>query len=173
MDVPIVRHGDPTTTRGKVVAFTATIQDNGRTIALSGDQATCGNCKGLWKIFGSGEGAGEGGRDVVIRGDRVLCPCGRNRVIAGADAGMFLHIEATMANTAAGSAAQALADTGQYNEQFTLRDAKGSTLANTYYTIESQSSLIHGVTDWLGRTERHVTDGAQDVRIYLGHRESI
>ncbi|WP_408406599.1 PAAR domain-containing protein [Paraburkholderia sediminicola] len=51
MRIPIVRHGDSTTTRGKVVAFSATIHGEGRKIALPGDQATCGNCKGLWHII--------------------------------------------------------------------------------------------------------------------------
>lgn len=93
MRVPIVRHGDETTTRGKVVALTATIHDDGRKIALHGDQATCGNCKGLWNIVGTGKGVGEKGRVAVINGNHVLCPCGKNRVIAGADAGMFIHID--------------------------------------------------------------------------------
>ncbi len=92
MRVAIVRHGDATTTRGHVLAFSAEIHDNGRKVALFGDQATCGNCPGLWKIAGTGEGVGEGVRAVVVNGDYVLCPCGKNRTLAGADAGMFMEI---------------------------------------------------------------------------------
>ena len=46
-----VRHGDPTTTRGFVMAYSSTIHDDGKRVALSGDEATCGNCKGVFKIF--------------------------------------------------------------------------------------------------------------------------
>ncbi|WP_082508434.1 PAAR domain-containing protein [Burkholderia sp. Leaf177] len=86
-----VRHGDPTTTRGFVIAYSSTMHDNGRKLALHGDEATCGNCKGSFKIFGSGKGMSEKGRDVVVDGDLVLCPCEKNRAIASADAGVFLH----------------------------------------------------------------------------------
>ncbi|TDN63434.1 putative Zn-binding protein involved in type VI secretion [Paraburkholderia sp. BL10I2N1] len=124
MHIAIVRHGDETTTRGKVVALTATIHDDGRKIALHGDQATCGNCKGLWNVVATGEGVGVGSRAAVINGDHVLCPCGKNRVIAGADAGMFMHIDTGAHNASAGQAAQATQQQAaqQYDEQFTLLD---------------------------------------------------
>ncbi|MGA7815087.1 PAAR domain-containing protein [Caballeronia sp.] len=120
MRIPIVRHGDPTTTDGKVVAFSATIHDDGRKFALFGDQATCGNCKGLWNIVGTGEGTGENGRVVVINGDRVLCPCGKNRVIAGADAGMFVHIDIGARRSAAN--AVPLTKTGNHWITFSLNE---------------------------------------------------
>lgn len=173
MRIPVVRHGDPTTTGGKVVAFDGTIRDNSKVIARHGNQATCGNCKGLWNIVGTGEGMSEGGRVAVIQGNKVLCPCGKNRVIAGPDVGCFLHIETKAANTAAGSAARAFSETGQYDEQFTLHDAIGRTLRDTYYTLRLPSgSVVHGVTDHMGRTGRHATEGAQRLRVYLGHREA-
>lgn len=84
-----VRHGDPTTTGGVVLAFLSTISDKGKKVALSGEDATCGNCKGTYKILGTGKGIFEGGRDVVVDGDQVLCPCGKNRVIVGASPGIF------------------------------------------------------------------------------------
>ncbi|MGF6900906.1 PAAR domain-containing protein [Paraburkholderia phytofirmans] len=74
MRIPTVRHDDPTTTRGKVVTFSGTIHDGGRKVALHCDQATCGNCKGLWKIVGTGGGVGERSRAAAINGDQVPCP---------------------------------------------------------------------------------------------------
>jgi uncharacterized Zn-binding protein involved in type VI secretion len=167
----IVCHGDPTTTRGKVVAFSATIHDNGRTVALLGDQATCGNCKGLWKIYGTGEGVEENGRVAAINGDRVLCPCGKNRAIASPDAGMFVYIDTGARNIVASNTT---ASTGAFfhDEQFALRDANGRILANTFYTIRFPSgALVHGVTDESGYTGRYTTDGAQRLAVYPGHRE--
>ncbi|MFL9905521.1 PAAR domain-containing protein [Paraburkholderia sp. RL17-337-BIB-A] len=84
-----VRHGDPTTTRGFVIAYSSTIHDDGKKVALSGDEATCENCKGTFKIFGTGKGMSEKGRDVVVEGDLVLCPCKKNRVIVGSDPVFF------------------------------------------------------------------------------------
>ncbi|MFC0402921.1 PAAR domain-containing protein [Paraburkholderia rhizosphaerae] len=87
-----IRNGDPTTTGGFVIAHSSTIHDNNEKIALSGDEATCGNCKGAHKIFGTGKGMSEGTRDVVIDGDRVLCPCGRNRVMVGINPGVWIDV---------------------------------------------------------------------------------
>ncbi|WNC92484.1 PAAR domain-containing protein [Paraburkholderia sp. FT54] len=164
MRIPIVRHGDETTTRGKVLAFTATIHDDGRKIALHGDQATCGNCKGLWKIIGTGEGAGENGRAAVINGDHVLCPCGKNRVFAGADAGMFLHIDTGTASAAPHKAAPV----EQYDEQFTLLDDARRPLAHVRYRIVVDGKrMITGTTSANGQTERVATHGASSLQLQL------
>ncbi|WP_322061140.1 PAAR domain-containing protein [Paraburkholderia sp. J63] len=169
MRVPVIRHGDPTTTGGKVVAFDGTIHDNSKVIARHGNQATCGDCKGLWNIVGMSEG----GRVVAIQGDSVLCPCGNNRVIAGPDVGCFLDIETTAPSTTESSATRFHSGIVPYDEQFTLHDAIGRILRDTYYTLRLPSgSLVRGVTDQMGRTERHATEGAQRVRVYLGHREA-
>ncbi len=124
MRIPIVCHGDETTTRGKVVAFSATIHDDHRKIALHGDQATCGNCKGLWNIVGTGEGMGENGRLAVINGDHVLCPCGRNRVIASPDAGMFIHLDSGVGGMGASGSANAARTNGAANHwiSFALKE---------------------------------------------------
>ncbi|MEA3126875.1 MAG: hypothetical protein QOD67_3894 [Caballeronia sp.] len=80
----LIVQGDPTTTRGLIIGGSAFgMSDNGRTFALYGDEATCGNCKGAFKIFGTATGRCYDGRAGVIEGDLVLCPCGRNRVLAG------------------------------------------------------------------------------------------
>ncbi|WP_087649476.1 PAAR domain-containing protein [Caballeronia choica] len=84
-----VRHGDPTTTGGFVIACSSTIHDDGKKVALSGDEATCGNCKGAYKIFGTGQEISEKGRAVVLDSDSVLCPCGKNRVIVGSNPGIL------------------------------------------------------------------------------------
>ncbi|MBB5511303.1 hypothetical protein HDG35_007605, partial [Paraburkholderia sp. JPY681] len=48
----------------------------------------------------------------------------------------------------------------------------GRIMRDTYYTVRLPSgSLVHGITDGLGRTERYKTNGAQSIYVYLGHRE--
>lgn len=85
----LVRNGDPTTTGGVVSAKTSNRSDGGKPIALHGEEATCGNCVGTFKIFGTCTTATYRGRASVFDGDPVLCPCGKNRVIAGSDARCF------------------------------------------------------------------------------------
>ncbi|MBC8748668.1 MULTISPECIES: hypothetical protein [Paraburkholderia] len=59
-----------------------------------------------------------------------------------------------------------------HDEQYTLKDGDGRVMCNTYYTVRLPSgSLVHGVTDGSGRTQRYKTNGAQSIHIYLGHRE--
>ncbi|WP_330995688.1 PAAR domain-containing protein [Burkholderia territorii] len=100
-----IRHGDPTTTRGTVIAYSSTIYDDGRRVALSGDEATCGNCNGTFKIFGTGKGISEKGRNVVVEGDLVLCPCKANRVLVGKNPGIFLNSRIDDSTPAAAHAA--------------------------------------------------------------------
>lgn len=79
----IAKRGDPTTTHGIVLAFNDFAANHGISIALHGDHATCGNCgSGSWPIYGSCEHMRFHGRAAVQHGDLVLCPCGRNQVIA-------------------------------------------------------------------------------------------
>ncbi|WP_330996091.1 PAAR domain-containing protein [Burkholderia diffusa] len=47
-----VRHGDPTTTGGIVIAVTSTMFNHGKRVAVDGDKATCGNCEGTFPIVG-------------------------------------------------------------------------------------------------------------------------
>jgi uncharacterized Zn-binding protein involved in type VI secretion len=86
MSKALVRNGDRTTTGGVVIATTSNRCDNGKPIALHGEEATCGKCNGIHKIFGTCTNATYRGRASVFDGDLVLCPCGQNRVIAGPDA---------------------------------------------------------------------------------------
>jgi len=157
MRIPIVRHGDPTTTGGNVAAYSSTMHDNNKKLALHGDEATCGNCDGLWNIVGTGEGMGENGRLVVINGDHVACPCGSNRVIAGEDAGCFIHVLHDRENTDAVDGAKVTrrsADQSAFDQSFVLRDEKTQKpLAGVLYMIVTEDGTSYeDRTDTQGRT---------------------
>jgi hypothetical protein len=95
-----VRNGDPTTTGGRVIACESTIYDkNKERVALDGEKATCGNCKGAYRTVGTGKGIINRARSVVVDGDRVLCPCGKNRVMVGSNAGIFLETKVETEHT--------------------------------------------------------------------------
>ncbi|WP_236654902.1 PAAR domain-containing protein [Burkholderia pyrrocinia] len=154
-----IRHGDPTTTRGIVFAYSSTIYDDRKHVALSGDEATCGNCEGIFKIFGTGKGMSEKGRDVVVEGDLVLCPCKANRVLAGRNPGIFLETRSdgvpAVAHATA-SSAELMSDTSEDDiEQFfeivdaiTRKPVEGlrcKVLSNGY-TLVDDVPLVHGRT---------------------------
>jgi hypothetical protein len=169
----LVADEDLTTTGGRVFANKgAFFNERGKAYATSGDVATCGNCKGLFALAGTASSwSDEGGGTMVKNYDRVFCPCGKNFVLAAGSSTAFYSDEKDAAPTPTFTTVQ---KARTYNEQFTLYDAYGRTMPETFYTIYmSSGELIHGVTDSGGRTRRHKTDGARNVRIYFGHRGSV
>jgi uncharacterized Zn-binding protein involved in type VI secretion len=152
-----IRHGDPTTTRGVVIAYSSHMNDKGRKIALSGDEATCGNCKGAYKIYGTGTKMTEKSRSVVLEGDIVLCPCNKNRVIAGSDPGVFVHMEEDSAgadpvqrNDSSASDPTA-SEQRDYTKWFLVRDREtGKPLAGRDFVARVGGVKQTGKTDSLG-----------------------
>jgi uncharacterized Zn-binding protein involved in type VI secretion len=167
----MVRHGDPTTTGGRVFAFASSMFDDGKRVALHAEEATCGNCKGTFKMFGSGTDWIENGRATVLHGDRVLCPCGKNRVIAGGDAGC--HIESgsvsAIARTSETAPVSAYPIAATYDDRFILRNGDALALAHTAYVIRRENGKFeYGKTDEYGHThllER--TSFVEHIRIYI------
>jgi len=114
------------------------------------------------------------GKHHILDNDLVMgCACPiPPRVIAGG------QTIAGQDNTGFGStpdaASQAAQQTKQYDKQFTLTDANGTPCADTYYTAKlPDGSLVTGVTDSEGKTDRFPTQGAQKVALYIGHRENV
>lgn len=166
-----VRNGDPTTTRGFVIAHSSTIFDDGRQVALSGDEATCGNCKGVFKIFGTGDSMTEKTRSVVVEGDRVLCPCGKNKVFVGSNPGIFLEVDSGNSAQSSGAAsfASSSALASVFDQQVILRSrSTGKPLAGVRYRARSASGRIfEGMTDTSGRTERIKTNAAESLHFEI------
>lgn len=149
-----------------------------RRMAFIGDEAYCPKCNSTGVItYGAGVSEKHrlfdrvNSRRQAVGGDIVLCKCPDHpRIIAtyGRSWKITDRGEETLAPVAR-APAQQLA----YDEQFTLTDAAGKALADTYYTVRLPSGeLQHGVTDSSGRTTRYTTDGAQRLRVYIGHREA-
>ena len=172
-----VRNGDPTTTRGFVIAHSSTIFDEGKHVALSGDEATCGNCKGRWKIYGTGEGMTEKGRCVVVHGDLVLCPCKKNRVIVGSDPGIFLECDdgsGAVARTAPDSNQAAtpqpkVAPQEQPNHcqrLFVWDSSTGMPLANQRWIADVGGQQQSGTTDGSGYVTIETTD-AKSFKLHV------
>lgn len=164
MRIPVVRDRDVTTTGGRVIASKAFIHDNGKKLALDGEHATCGNCKGSWPMHGTGDKMRNRGTHVVLDNDPVLCPCGKNRVIAASNAKCFVHKIANTGRSAPANPPSGVAQAAPYDEQFTLLDHERRPLANVRYRVRSGLTVLaSGVTDSSGRTARINTDAAQRV----------
>lgn len=167
-----VRDGDRTTTDGYVIGTSTGYTDHGKKLALDGDVATCGNCKGTHEIFGTGKGISDRGRKVVVDGDSVLCPCGKNRVIVGNNPGYFLNsslVSPSASNAAAAieSASSSLV-TGTFDEQVRAA-ASGTALKDYPYFIEmADGQTSYGRTDANGNLPRIGTQEAVDYTVYWG-----
>ncbi|WP_341316677.1 PAAR domain-containing protein [Paraburkholderia sp. IMGN_8] len=168
----MVRYGDPTTTGGRVFALASTMFDDGKRIALHGEEATCGNCKGTFKIFGSGTECTDNGRATVLHGDPVMCPCGKNKVIAGSDAGC--HVESGGLSSArrtsdASTASVSSFVAAAYDDHFILRDRDGRALAYSAYAVQREAgNFEYGDTDASGHT--HLLSSvvnAESIEIFL------
>lgn len=161
--------GDRTSTGGEVIGRSGMYDERGKMYARKGNKATCGTCQGAWEIYGTAGDWLDDGYPMVKDGDRVLCPCGENYVFAyGGSNALFTE---SSGDAKAGMREVSLTR-ATYDQPFTLRDAKGLPLADTYYTVGmSSGELQHGTTDSRGNTERYTTDGAQSIKVYLGHKQ--
>jgi hypothetical protein len=177
---------DPLTSGKRSRVFSAlrcgTIQGHDgkrRRLAFIGDKAYCSACDSLGQItYGASVGekhrlkdSGNGGRRQAVGGDIVICKCATPpRIIATyGTSWRITDMGSADEQTVRGSTRPVQVN---HDQQFTLTDASGSALANTFYTVRLPTgNLTHGTTDALGRTTRYTTDGAQRITIYLGHRE--
>lgn len=173
MSKDLVCDGDQTTTGGRVFALVATMFDNNRRIALHGEEASCPECKGMFKIFGTGTDISEGGRATVLDGDLVLCPCGNNRVMAASNAGC----SGEMSNNAAVAMNALSVDSvefksrmgGIYDEQVRIVDEHGQPIRNSpYYIKDSSGRVYQGVSNEQGLCPRVFTHGRESIYIAVG-----
>lgn len=171
MMLGMVRHGDSTTTGGRVLAFDSSMFEDGRRIALSGENATCGVCKGAFSILGSGTDCTDNDRATVLHDDQVLCPCGGNRVIAS-DTGCRVDRTDALAISLAGAVSASEASSGissSYDDRFILRDHDGNVLASTAYAVQRATGQFeYGETDANGYTHLlAATASAEHAHVYL------
>ncbi|MBT2789163.1 PAAR domain-containing protein [Paraburkholderia strydomiana] len=168
MRIAVARDRDVTTTGGRVMALKAMIHDNGIKLALDGEHATCGNCKGSWPMHGTGDKMRNRGTPVVLDNDPVLCPCGKNRVIAASDAKCFVHKNTNTGRSTVANPPPGVTQTAPYDEQFTLLDAALRPLADMRYRIVVDGEpVITGTTNASGQTERVTTRSASNLKLQL------
>ncbi|WP_423393971.1 PAAR domain-containing protein [Burkholderia sp. LMG 21824] len=176
MSKRVIRVGDMTTTGGIVVEGTSSIVVSDRLAALNGDRATCGNCEGMFAIAGSAVSVISSNRCVAVEGDPVLCPCGKNRLIAGAECTFFIGGDGGRNDAmpyfgnVAYSPERFAPARGTHDDQFVIRDVRTKEpLSNVRYWIKDRSGnvLASGVSDGRGCTERVRTERAQTLTLVI------
>ena len=156
--------GDRTTTGGHVIRGTSTVFDEKqRPYALKNDLATCGNCKGGFPVYGSANDCLVDGRPMVKHLDRVMCPCGKNFVLASA-ASTFLF---TGGDGASGSATKpGKPGNGKAIVWFLVSDVTtGERLANQKFIADVAGIRQSGMTDGNGYAMIE-TNGEQSVNVH-------
>lgn len=163
-----IRDGDSTTTGGRVFAFGASINDKGRKVALDGNEATCGKCDGVFKILGTGRNILNGARNVVVDDDRVLCPCGKNRVIVGSNPGIWLNTAKGRKPTNTTSLVEEgnKPNSGKNRRWILVQNELGKPLANRSYIARVAGDQQFGTTDARGYALVE-TDREQAVAIHV------
>ncbi|MCG8155919.1 S-type pyocin domain-containing protein [Brenneria goodwinii] len=82
MSRQLAKLGDKTTSGGQIISATSGFSDNGISLVMTGDMALCPKCKGAFQIMGTAIHWSSIGKTHVATGDRVLCRCPNNQVIA-------------------------------------------------------------------------------------------
>jgi len=154
-----------------VIAVASRMFDEGRRLALHGEEATCGNCKGSFKIVGTATRMRDNGRALVQHGDWVMCPCGKNRVLANSKMNYHDGEPASRALASPVASAAPVQATGctavSYDEQFQLLTESGSPIPNANYKIVFPSGkLKSGVTEADGKTMRVLSADAEDLNVH-------
>jgi hypothetical protein len=136
--------------------------EEGKAYARKENKATCGNCKGLWAIYGTASNWMDGGEPYVKNMDRVLCPCGKNFVFAASSSAAYYS--EVKGDATATPAPQALI----YDQNYTLRDSDGQPMGNLAYRMLIGGEVVaSGVTDSAGRTVRISTETARRVEVEI------
>ncbi|SAK94309.1 hypothetical protein AWB75_06794 [Caballeronia catudaia] len=170
----LVGKGDWTTTRGRVLGGSSSFfAENGQTLSRRNDIATCGNCEGSFPILGTADTILDEGLPLVRHMDRVLCPCGQNRVISGHPEFLIRDGKAEEARASAGGGAPiaALAETAAENARFDeqLRATASSVSLDGYpYQIEmADGRMFSGRVKSGGALPRMMTgENADEYTVY-------
>ena len=160
----LVADGDRTTTGGFVIARSNYFNEEGKAYARKENHATCGNCKGGCPIYGTAGDWMDDGVPMVKDHDRVLCPCGKNFVLAAASSNAFYSdSKAEAAPTPTPTPTTVI-----YDQQYTLRDSDGQPFAKVPYRVRIGSDVVaSGVTDAGGRTQRINTEDARRLTLEI------
>ncbi|GJH27829.1 PAAR domain-containing protein [Caballeronia novacaledonica] len=167
--------GDWTTTKGRILGGSSSwYAENGKTLARSYDLASCGTCKGGFPIYGTADTWLDEGKALVRHMDRILCPCGKNFVLASSESS-FLFTTAAAVEDESPNVQSRLNITASEtwdcpDEQIRAVDARsGQPIAGLAYYIEAESGMtFQGFTDSAGLCPRITSQAPEQLRVWFG-----
>lgn len=178
----LLKKGDRSTAGGTVIEGIESCTHHGTPLTFVGAKVYCPACKTTGFVGAKGPRWPDQmmGTEQALEGDICICKCDPPPTMIASQRDSFHQLTSddvaamgydasTISTTTASRATQIHSI---YDEQFTLKDCGGCVLPETYYTIQlPNGELLHGITDSAGRTERHKTNGAQLILLYLGHQQ--
>jgi uncharacterized Zn-binding protein involved in type VI secretion len=182
MSGEIIRMGDPTSHGGKVLEGSLMDICHGKPIAYVGHKTSCPKCKGTYAIVEGALTTTFYGKGVALAGMKTACGATliatqftdvveyghgtagaaptRASVAAASDAAVAAHSHAESANVAARP------DVGKFDLFFLVKNGKGKVLADMPYKITLEDgSVVHGITDHAGHTQKVFADTPQKATI--------
>ncbi|SAL29771.1 bacteriophage gp29 protein [Caballeronia cordobensis] len=170
----LVGKGDWTTTRGRVLGGSSTFfAENGQTLSRRNDIATCGDCEGSFPILGTAETILDEGLPLVRHMDRVLCPCGQNRVLSGHPDFLIRDGKGEGTRASTGGGAPIAAPTKhagsevKHTSWFYVQDSvTGEPLRNQRYVARVAGVEQFGKTDANGYAKIE-TDGVSTIDVHV------
>lgn len=163
----LVAGGDRTTTGGYVLEGRGTTyNEKGKPYARKEDLATCGNCKGAFRIYGTASEWIDGGLPLVKDRDRVLCPCGNNFVLAAGTSTSFYSKGSSVGRT---TITPRPTSRVMYDQHFMLTNERtGKPLVDVPYRITTEDGgALEGRTDSQGRTFKVSGDQVVTATIHI------
>ncbi|GFZ97875.1 PAAR domain-containing protein [Dyella caseinilytica] len=154
--IALVARGDKTTKRGEVLSgSSAQYDEEGHTLAVDLDWASCGKCSGgPFHILGSVSNLTDEGRKMVKDLDPVHCPCRKNHVLAKRQDYLIKQGRAHKHEQ------RPYANRCNHDEQIRIVDDSGRSAANCLHHITDDAGKIYqGLTDENGRCPRVYTTG--------------
>ncbi|BBQ01625.1 hypothetical protein BSFA1_67530 (plasmid) [Burkholderia sp. SFA1] len=177
--------GDKLSNDGEVCHYTGmmfTIGSAGRQVALIDAAAYCPVCKTTGYIAKDGgpRRMTLGSSEIALDQDLMVCGCPEHPRVVATLAGEAWYDDlaetlgtVSLRETMSRSAATAASLGCEFDETYVLRDrATGKLLENVAYRLVStRGTVVEGVTDRSGKTQRIKTSAAERITVRIGEAE--
>jgi len=172
----LLRHGDPTSTGGYLIAIRSDFLHHGVAIGIEGDAATCPACKSSGPVLNNCKpNYGYNGTQVLVSGARVCCKCAQSPVVINTQTDSSVEVErCSRGPMSYASSMPSATDKGAFaidhNDRYMLLDSESQEpIRKAAYAIRRMNGeLEFGITDAAGCTHLLASVAkAEDVEVYL------
>jgi len=170
-----LKHGDPTSTGGALIAIRPDCTHEGVGMGIEGDVATCPACNSSGPAFNDCyPGCDYHGTQQLVNGARVYCQCAEPPRVFNTQSDSSVEVESGTLHSAPPTQASLVAFgglnesnsivNGNCDEQLQVLSSEGIPLARTaYHILMKNGSVVSGITDEHGRTQRICTREEMEI----------